>query len=282
MTALALGGPSPPDDPLRRLVWVLPLAVLLVLLGVVAASRWLHQPALPKPQSQAPVDARIYELPPQRASAPSKPHPASPAPPHAAAPSRPAPSRPAPPRPAPRQPSPARHAAPVVPKAATPVPKPHPAVKQPKASARPSPAPSKPAPQSKTLNWGKLTSQIGSVASSVISHSAFAQVHDPHTLVARYYLQALLEKLQRIGDMVYDGQNAGTVDVRLIVGADGTVQALELNGLNGAGALEPVAHHIVDLAAPFAPFPSNLSKQTQRLKLTIHMKFLGVHSVNAW
>jgi periplasmic protein TonB len=282
VTALTLGGPSPPDDPLRRLVWVLPLAVLLVLLGLVAAARWLHQPQLPTPQRQPPVDARIYELPTKRASSASKPQPAGPTHPHAAAPANAKPSRPASAKLAPKQPEHARHAAPPVPKAATALPKPHPAVTQPRASTPPASASSKASPQSKTLDWGKLTSQINSVASSVVSHSQFAQVHDPHTLVARYYLEALLEKLQRIGDMVYDGQNAGTVVVRLIVGADGSLQALELNGLNGAGGLEPVAHHIVNLAAPFAPFPSNLAKQTRRLKLSIHMKFLGMHSVNAW
>lgn len=281
MTALSLGGPAPPDDPLRRLVWVLPLAVLLVLLGVVAASRWLHQPVLPRVHRQPPVDARIYELPPKRASSASRPHRAAPVQPHAAAPARPKPSRPAPAKPSPQQPSHAQHAAPSVPKAPAPVPKPHPAVKQPKPSAPQSSASSKAQPQSHTLNWGKLTSQIDSVASSVVSHSAFAQVHDPHTLVARYYLAALLEKLQRIGDMVYNGQQAGVVDVRLIVGADGSLQALELNGLNGAGNLEPVARHIFNLAAPFAPFPVNLAKQTKRLKLTVHMAFIGMHSVSA-
>lgn len=136
-------------------------------------------------------------------------------------------------------------------------------------------------PKPRTLNWANLTSQIDAVASSVVSHSAFAQVHDPHTLVARYYLRALLEKLKHTGDMVYTGQQSGTVEVRLIVGSDGKLQALEIDGYDGVSGLTHVARHIVELSAPFAPFPASLLHKTQRLKLDIHMEFLGYHDVNA-
>lgn len=269
MTTLTLGSATPPDDPRRRLAWVLPLAVLLVLLGVLWAGRWLRQPELPAPPP--PVDARIYELPPSRAAAPARPSPPAAAARQPAAPAA---------KPVPRGPAVPPSSRVRVPQ--TPAPKAHAAA--PKAPARPT-SPAKPrtppAASNNALNWGRLSSQIDSVASSVVGHSAFAQVHDPHTLVARYYLAALLEKMQRTGDMVYAGQQTGRVDVRLIVGADGAVKALEVDGVGDAAGLPAVARQIVDLSAPFAPFPAALAKQTARLKLTIHMEFLGMHDVNA-
>ncbi|APZ42022.1 hypothetical protein BW247_02005 [Acidihalobacter ferrooxydans] len=283
-----LGAPLPPDDPRRRLVWVVPAAVLLVLLVLFLSAYGLH-PQTQKTHSLPPVDAQIYELPAQQGSAPAKPTrqvapraPAKPAarpvpkvnPPPAVAHTAPKVTAPkAPALPAPRITTPPAHA----PQAAISVPKPkvhHP--------APPRPAVAKPSPAKRPLNWATLSSQMNSVASSVISHSQFAQIHDPHTLVARYYIEAVLEKLQRIGDMVYTGRQVGTVAVRLIIGSDGSVQVLELSPQGGVVGLEAVARQIVDLSAPFSPFPKELLKNTTKLKLTVNMQFLGFHSVNAY
>jgi len=130
------------------------------------------------------------------------------------------------------------------------------------------------------VNWSRLTSQINAAVASAARPAAFTQVHDPHTLVARYYLAALLKKLQRIGDMIYPYNASGSVMVRLIIGADGTLQALEVDEATGAASLKGVARQIVHMATPFSPFPDKLAHQTKRLKLKIRMAFLGAHNVN--
>lgn len=261
MSTLVLRGPSPPDDPLRRLIWVLPLAVLLVSSALLLSAYWLRQPT--QPPTQRPVDARIYELPPASASAPARPSP----------PAKSSRSRSAqPPASAPAVPTP--H----IPTAPKPVPHIEAKSSAPSRSVAPEPAP---ALKPKVSDWAALSSQMNSVASSIISKSQFAQVHDPHTLVARYYLAAILEKLQRVGDMIYTGQQVGDVDVRLIIGADGSVHLLELSPRGGATDLAAVARHIVDLSAPFSPFPAELMKQSRELKLEVHMRFLGFHNVGA-
>lgn len=267
---MLIGTSLPPDDAKRRLWWELPLAAALLIALWLLASIWLNQPAKTPPP--APIDARIYELPPKATSGPKRP-----------ADSTSTPARPAPPL---QKQAPASKAAPssaprrVVPPAVqtAPVPKSAP-------SSRPSPHAETSKPVSpagnrgRSSNWAALSAQMNSVASSVIGHSQFAQIHDPNTLIARYYLESVLEKLQRVGDMIYTGSQVGRVDVRLIIGADGTVKVLELNPKAGALGLEAVASQIVNLSAPFAPFPSQLLRHTQRLKLTIHMDFLGYRDV---
>ena len=72
------------DEPGRRLVWTLPMALLIWLALLIAFSRLLEQTAPPPPELKA-VEARIVELPPEvgglqggpaPAAAPVKPHPA--------------------------------------------------------------------------------------------------------------------------------------------------------------------------------------------------------------
>lgn len=80
------------DEPGRRLLWAIPLAVLVWVVLLIGFSRLLEQTAPPPPELK-PVEARIVELPPEigglqggpapaTAAAPSKPHPrvAKPAP----------------------------------------------------------------------------------------------------------------------------------------------------------------------------------------------------------
>ena len=125
-----------------------------------------------------------------------------------------------------------------------------------------------------------LGSQVETAAAEVTRQSVFRQIHNPDSLTARYYLAALLQKMQHVGDVIYTGKGVGMVVVYLIVGADGNVQALEINGLSGDGTLPGFAREIVDRSAPFPPFPEGLARETGRIKLEVHMEFLGTHQVN--
>ncbi len=223
-------------------------------------------------QERTPVQAQIWtSLPPVPAAAPTRAN-APIAPPRQARPPRLAPLKPAT-VPQPAAPSQTRR----LPKMARAAIRLHASTNSAsKAAALPSPPAA--APQ-RAPDLAKLEAQIGEAASSVTRRSAFEQVHDPHSLVARYYLAALLQKMQHVGNVIYTGKLVGAVQVRLVVGSDGTVQALEINGLDGGPSLEDFARQIVDRSAPFPPFPASLARETQRLKLEVRMEFLGIHEV---
>lgn len=125
-----------------------------------------------------------------------------------------------------------------------------------------------------------LASQAEIAAAAVTRSSVFQQIHNPHSITARYYLAALLQKIQHVGDVIYTGKGVGTVAVYLIVGADGNVQALQIDGVSGDSSLPDFAHEIIDRSAPFQPFPADLAKETSQIKLEVQMQFLGMHQVN--
>ena len=125
-----------------------------------------------------------------------------------------------------------------------------------------------------------LASQAEVAAAEVTRRSVFQQVHNPDSLTARYYLAALLQKIQHVGDVIYTGKGVGTVAVYLIVGADGSVQALQIDGVSGDPTLPAFAREIVDRSAPFQPFPHALAQETSQIKLEVQMQFLGIHQVD--
>lgn len=282
---LAWGYYAPPDDPARRVVWVLPLAVALVLCALLGVGRLLRLSS-PRPPRSEPVEVRIYELPAQRASraAPAS-RPPTPAPSHAAA----APKARAP------QPSTATitesraRRAPHVRRPAAPAHEPHGrrvarAARRERAAQPAPPPPSRPleAPPPPRLDLSQLGKQIDAAVASTLSDSEFAQIHDPHTLVARYYLAAVLRKLHRVGEMIYLGNRVGQCAVMLVIGAGGEVDDLRLYSSSGDPKLDDYAFRIVRLSTPFPAFPVALERQTQQLKLVVQMDFEGYRDVEAY
>ena len=113
-----------------------------------------------------------------------------------------------------------------------------------------------------------MSGQINSAVFAVVGRADFAQVHDPHALVAHYYLATVLRALQRTGDMNYPGQLTGETIVRIVIGSLGDL-ALRLVNSSSSDELDRAAEQIVRQTAPFPPFPTELEKQTSRLKLSI-------------
>lgn len=352
MTATAYPGPFSPDSPAQRLPWILLLAILLVLLGVVGLGRILKAPARP-PHKPKPLQARIYELPASRGAAAAKatsrprrqlpthplhqrppeqnrPHP-RPAPPtptvaqpqqhsQAAAPevqakkgiavAQPSPvHRPAaPPAATPRrksvvQPAPRRHKAVVhhapprhkavvhhAPRRHKAVvhhtPRRHKAVvlhhapRLPKAVLNQAPQLQHASPQGQpNLNWAMLQSQINNAVQQ--STPSPPQIHDPHTLVARYYIASLLQKLQRIGDMNYPTNLTGVPVLRMVIGSRGQLLQLTLLRSSGNNTLDRDALDIAKESAPFSPFPDRLKRQTSHIELVCFMSFNGYRQLYA-
>jgi len=300
MTATAYPGPFSPDSPAQRLPWILLIAILLVLLALVGLGRVLKTPVRPAHKPK-PLQARIYELPASRGAAAAKPTPR----PRKRAPSHPLhqhPSeqtqRPAQPhaRPAPRTPpvkQPRQHSEAPAPK--SPAKKgvtlahpshtrrratAHAAPPRHKAVVHPVPRPQRARPQPQpNLNWGTLQSQINNAVQQ--STPSPPQIHDPHTLVARYYIASLLQKLQRIGDMNYPTNLTGVPVLRMVIGTHGQLLDLTLLRSSGNDTLDHDALDIARESAPFSPFPDSLKHQTSHIELVCFMSFNGYRQIYA-
>ncbi|HQU15944.1 MAG: hypothetical protein B7Z66_07725 [Chromatiales bacterium 21-64-14] len=248
MSEAVLLGPGAPDDPARRLAWVLAVAVLLVLLGLLGVGRLLKSPMMVPVAPTKPVEARIYELPAAPGGAPARPAAPAPVPPRPTVRRQPALPT-APPRTVPAQP-----------RGTMPVPR----------AQRP------PAPSHPPLNWATLRSQVAdAVADATASRRSVLQIHDPHTLVAHYYIASVLRKLQAIGNLNYPGALTGVTVVRLIIDRQGGLVNLKLLHSSSNDALDHDAERIVRMSAPFAPFPTDLKRQTAHIELVIYMNFYG-------
>ncbi len=133
----------------------------------------------------------------------------------------------------------------------------------------------------RTIDWSALQAQIAAaVGQGPASGSALPQPHDPHTLVARYYLASVLSKLQRIGDMNYPTNLRGVAVVELRVASDGSLLGLKLLRPSGNPTLDRDALAIAREAAPFAPFPERLLHRTSHIKLICYMHFDGYRHID--
>jgi len=149
-------------------------------------------------------------------------------------------------------------------------PKPKPTVRQP-----PTPA----APQPK-LNLAQLNSQIDSAAQGAADRGP-PQARDPNTLVATYYITAMLQKMEQVGNLTYPTDMIGTTALRLVVNADGKLLSVGVEQSSGNARLDGDAARIAREAAPFGPFPSALKAQTTRMAVVCYMKFEGYQDMRA-
>ena len=241
--------PTTHEEPIRRLLWVLPAAVLLVLLALLVLGHWLRGGAVPPPRPR-PIEARIYELPPAPGTAPSTP----------ARPRQPTPIRPRL-RSRPARPAVRAEIAPPSVRGTLPI---------------PAAKPRAPAPAAPRIDWARLRSDVNAaVATATGRRSAPLQIHDPHTLTAHFYIASVLRKLQEIGNLNYPGQLTGVSVVRLRIDVHGRLVGLKLLHSSGNPTLDRAAEDIVRVSAPFAPLPSRLRRKTPSIELTLYMDFYG-------
>jgi protein TonB len=87
------------------------------------------------------------------------------------------------------------------------------------------------------------------------------------------YVEDWRQKIERVGDLNYpqgarDQRLHGTLVVTVAIKADGSVEQVEINVPSGHKILDEAALRIVQLAAPFAPFPPNIAKDVDILHIT--------------
>jgi periplasmic protein TonB len=79
-------------------------------------------------------------------------------------------------------------------------------------------------------------------------------------------------KVERVGTLNYPpearGKVYGTLRLTVTLRPDGSVEAVELDRTSGLKILDAAAFKIVRMAAPFAPFPANIRRDTDLLVIT--------------
>ena len=92
------------------------------------------------------------------------------------------------------------------------------------------------------------------------------------------YMDAWRAKVERIGNLNYPEEAkrlhlTGNLLLDVALNADGSINNLAIRRSSGQKVLDDAAVHIVELAAPFAPFPPEIRADTDVLHITRTWKF---------
>lgn len=151
-----------------------------------------------------------------------------------------------------------------------------------KAAPKIAPAPALPSAAelvSRSLQMASLSAQI--------SDSALAYAQRPRqtfisakTQEYKYasYMEAWRVKVERIGNLNYPdeakrGNLTGSLILDVALNPDGSINNMALRRSSGYKVLDDAALRIVKLAAPYAPFPNDIRKDTDILHITRTWQF---------
>lgn len=101
-----------------------------------------------------------------------------------------------------------------------------------------------------------------------------------HKYKAASYEKAWQQKIERIGNLNYPSdvrrkKLSGTLVLTVEILADGQLKKITINQRSGHKVIDDAAMNIVKLAAPFAPLPTELSKDVDILVITRTWQFLN-------
>jgi protein TonB len=87
------------------------------------------------------------------------------------------------------------------------------------------------------------------------------------------YVEDWRQKVERVGNLNYPDAARklklyGSLLVTVSIRADGSVETVEINRTSGHRVLDAAVVRIIELAAPFAPFPPNIRRDTDILHVT--------------
>ena len=93
------------------------------------------------------------------------------------------------------------------------------------------------------------------------------------------YMEAWRAKVERVGNLNYPQEArkrglTGSLILDVALKPDGSVDQITIRKSSGNKILDDAAIRIVNLAAPFAPFPDNIRKETDILHITRTWQFL--------
>jgi protein TonB len=126
----------------------------------------------------------------------------------------------------------------------------------------------------RSLAMARLEAQINK------NHEAYEKLPKRKFIGARtqeyryaQYIEDWRSKIERIGNMNYpqqarDQKIYGKLTLTVSIRADGSVESVEISRPSGQRILDAAAMRIVKLAAPYAVFPPDISKETDILSIT--------------
>jgi len=87
------------------------------------------------------------------------------------------------------------------------------------------------------------------------------------------YVEDWRVKIERVGELNYpqaarDQRIYGSLVVTVSINSDGSLERVDINRSSGQRILDAAALRIVQLAAPYAPFPADIAKDTDILSIT--------------
>ncbi|MGH8640620.1 MAG: energy transducer TonB, partial [Burkholderiales bacterium] len=87
------------------------------------------------------------------------------------------------------------------------------------------------------------------------------------------YIEDWRSKVERVGEFNYpqaarNQKIYGSLVVTVSIKSDGTLERVEINRSSGQRILDAAALRIVQLAAPYAPFPADIAKDTDIIHIT--------------
>ena len=87
------------------------------------------------------------------------------------------------------------------------------------------------------------------------------------------YVESWRQKVEKIGNLNYPEEAKekkiyGRLRLTVSIMADGSIEKVEINQSSGFKVLDNAARRIVELAAPYAPFPEDIRKDTDIISIT--------------
>lgn len=134
---------------------------------------------------------------------------------------------------------------------------------------------------SRNLEIAELASKIQH-SSAAYSNRTRRKAISASTREYKYanYLEAWRRKVERVGNLNYPEEAKrhkmyGNLILLTAVRADGSIERLSVLRSSGFAVLDEAAVKIVELAAPFAPFPPDIRAETDVLDITRTWQFLS-------
>ena len=98
-------------------------------------------------------------------------------------------------------------------------------------------------------------------------------------------MAAWVAKVERVGNLNYPDSArrkgvSGTLLLDVALNSDGSIRKIKLLRSSGREVLDDAAMRIVKLAAPFAPFPEDIRKDTDILHITRTWEFLKTYRLH--
>jgi protein TonB len=98
------------------------------------------------------------------------------------------------------------------------------------------------------------------------------------------YMRQWINRVERIGNLNYPDQArreklSGTLILDVVINADGELVKTDLRRSSGHQLLDDAAKRIVQLAAPYSPFPPKLREQADVIHITRSWEFLNDNSL---